>query len=177
MIDGILAKLRGWFDAKPCSLRFNDVPIRKLVLACGGQTGCDHLVCKKCIQNWYGLNRPGKVINVGALTCPFCRRRPAPGTRGCRKMLGLHGWGAAVEEADEWVHAWCKHCGAAKRHTKRSCAEERRDGLRVISVQTGWYCRDCRLGRVKNCPGCGIATEKTYGCNSMKCAYCKTKWC
>jgi len=33
------------------------------------------------------------------------------------------------------------------------------------------------MGDVKECPGCGLPTLKSEGCNHMVCSVCKTDWC
>ena len=43
----------------------------------------------------------------------------------------------------------------------------------------GFKCEDCRPltdGKYKDCPGCGVAVEKTSGCNHITCP-CGTHWC
>jgi hypothetical protein len=35
-----------------------------------------------------------------------------------------------------------------------------------------------KLGiRVKECPGCGVQTEKDGGCDHISCTICDTEWC
>lgn len=53
---------------------------------------------------------------------------------------------------------WCWECSISPYHDGKTC----RDILRQIC---------------KNCPGCGVASEKTKDCNHLKCPRCKTDWC
>ncbi len=165
-------------ETPPCSLCFTPHRRTALRLACGGRKGCAQPICGECFNAWYGTNRRGGVINVGALACPFCRRQPTgrvslPG--GLRFVAGL---AEAVKERGEWVYAWCEGCDGAKRFVERVCAGG------VVEVPAGWRCEECveKLGRkeveerIKMCPACGVATEKVMGCDHMTCQ-CGKHWC
>ena len=46
----------------------------------------------------------------------------------------------------------------------------------------GFRCEDCNDVNIasksfKMCPGCGIMTEKSSGCNHMTCTVCNGHWC
>eukprot|EP00698_Gefionella_okellyi_P006300 TRINITY_DN15682_c0_g1_i1.p1 TRINITY_DN15682_c0_g1~~TRINITY_DN15682_c0_g1_i1.p1 ORF type:complete len:241 (-),score=8.29 TRINITY_DN15682_c0_g1_i1:9-731(-) len=34
-----------------------------------------------------------------------------------------------------------------------------------------------RKGEVAHCPACNVITEKSTGCDSMRCSFCRTVWC
>jgi hypothetical protein len=93
--------------------------------------------------------------------------------------MGIHavaGLRTAVEESGEWIHAWCDHCGHAKRYMERVCAAG------APAEVSSWKCEDCKIYKVlqaKQCPGCGVMTEKTGGCNHITCVVptCGVHWC
>ena len=67
-------------------------------------------------------------------------------------------------------HTFCFTHGDS--HPGKSCAQWARDNLeseketeKVIKSLT------------KPCAGCAVATQKSAGCNHMKCTRCKTEWC
>ncbi|KAL2161853.1 hypothetical protein VTH06DRAFT_7637 [Thermothelomyces fergusii] len=151
-------------QAGTCSLCFASAAHRDLRLACGGRRGCRERICGECARGWYGLNGPGRVINLPALACPFCRRQPTTKVRllpdGLRYLNRLRD---AVEDGGTWVYAWCRGaCASAKRFAPRSCAqgppEEVHDWLYVSR------------------PRCGVATEKVGGCDHVVCV-CGKHWC
>lgn len=110
-----------------------------------------------------------------------------------RQVEGLRD---VIEQAGEWVYAWCAgRCNSAKRYVERACGGAPR-------AVEGWWCAECRalaaaanaaaaaeadevaaaqergerLLVVRDCPGCGVATEKMYGCDHMECV-CGMHWC
>ncbi|KAF7358467.1 RING-type domain-containing protein [Mycena venus] len=129
---------RGEVVLSTCALCFEDMPSTKLVPACG-RTGCAQLVDEGCLQEWYGKNAPGKLLNMMQFTCPFCRRRPTVKmlTRYNREAVVLGGLLSAMDDA-RFFYAWCMHCASAKRAYERtSCMEE---GIAPI---TDFRCEDC----------------------------------
>ncbi|KAH6618268.1 hypothetical protein B0J18DRAFT_483568 [Chaetomium sp. MPI-SDFR-AT-0129] len=149
---------------------------------------------------------PGRLLNPASLQCPFCRRQPTRkalarlGGAG-RQLRGVEGLREVLEESGEWVYAWCAGpCGSAKRYVERVCG-----GLFGGQEVEGWWCGECRArvaavnanaaayaggggtegrGRgdrdrplvVRDCPGCGVTTEKMYGCDHVLCV-CGMHWC
>jgi len=86
----------------------------------------------------------------------------------------------AVEEGGSWVYGWCTDCGFARRFVERVCAAGAPPEL------SNWRCDTCRDSvdptgelQIKNCPGCGTATEKTGGCDHIECPApeCGAHWC
>ncbi|KFY24877.1 hypothetical protein V491_01980 [Pseudogymnoascus sp. VKM F-3775] len=76
----LITELRSWVsrrrtESSSCSLCFLSFNKDDLLPSCG-RTGCAQRICKGCLGNWYGLNVAGGLINIAALSCPFCRRRP-----------------------------------------------------------------------------------------------------
>ncbi|OBT42796.1 hypothetical protein VE00_06586 [Pseudogymnoascus sp. WSF 3629] len=179
----IVAELRSWVirrrtESGTCSLCFVSFKKSDLIASCG-RTGCSQRVCKGCLGHWYGLNVAGGLINIAALSCPFCRRRPVA------KTFAKHGFGIhavaeledAVKEAGEWIYAWCEACGVAKQYMQRVCANGAPPEVK------GWKCEPCETAKVgerfKACPGCGTMVEKVDGCDHITCTVegCETEWC
>jgi hypothetical protein len=112
-LTDLRAELHSWIQRRtaektPCSLCFTELPNAKLLSACR-RTRCNQKICSSCLHGWYGQNRPGTIINMTALYCPFCRRAPSAPTIAAYGM-GIHAAGdlkAAVEERGQWIHAWC----------------------------------------------------------------------
>jgi hypothetical protein len=182
--EDVRMQLKSWVIARhvesgDCSLCFNTNRKSLLLPACG-RTGCLQKVCTDCLQGWYGLNAPGRIINTSALACPFCRRAPTAKTLA-RYGLGIHYVGnlrAAVENSGEWIYAWCSRCSHAKAYMERSCAAGA-----PMDVEN-WICEGCSiLGHneleLKHCPGCGVLTEKIDGCDHIECTVlsCQVHWC
>lgn len=160
-------------ESAVCSLCFADNRKDNIRLACG-RKGCHQLICNDCMQGWYGINGPGRLINIAALSCPFCRRRPVPKTIanfGLTRLINLRG---AVERAGSWIYAWCIECDTAKEYMERACEAG------APAELSGWKCEGCQLPggkiRIKPCPSCGILTEKDGGCDHITC-HCGKHWC
>ena len=188
--EQLVQALRTWVVSRrveqgTCSLCFNDISKRNLRPACG-RRGCKQEVCEPCMQAWYGINKCGGVINVAALCCPFCRRQPSTQAGIPSELRCMGGLKEAVEEsrAGAWIYAWCASCGFAKQYMERVCAE----GAPPAAL-ANWRCTECverqatREGRVltltRNCPGCGVESEKASGCDHVVCpvATCGVHWC
>jgi hypothetical protein len=93
--------------------------------------------------------------------------------------MGIHAVGdlaIAVRDKGQWISAWCRQCGHAKRYIERLCAAGA-----PVELQD-WVCDDCKDhtgDKIKKCPGCGTMTEKTSGCDHITCTVdgCGTHWC
>ncbi|KAL8338988.1 hypothetical protein RB598_007350 [Gaeumannomyces tritici] len=139
----VLTSLASWVlsrraESGLCTLCFSSTRKDLLRLACGGRSGCRQRVCAPCHAAWYGQNRAGAILNLAALDCPFCRRRPTPAAVPAA-VASLAGLRDAVAERGQWVHAWCAGpCGAAKRYVERVCAA----GGAPAEID-GWTCEDC----------------------------------
>lgn len=185
--SSLLAALAEWVSSRrvqagTCTLCFSsNLPKHALRPACGGRRGCDQPICGDCARAWYGRNARGRLLDLAALACPFCRRPPTPRAalpRGLRYLAGLRD---AVAERGTWVYAWCAGCGCARRFAERDCARG------APAEVEGWRCEECAAAAaqvapgevvvvVKECPGCGVATEKVAGCDHIACR-CGTHWC
>ncbi|KAL7941196.1 hypothetical protein V8C42DRAFT_335601 [Trichoderma barbatum] len=178
--DEVKASLLNWVrsrrtESATCSLCFSNVRKGDALPACG-RSGCHQLICSSCRDSWYGINSPGRILNIPALHCPFCRRRPAPKAINKFRLHQIGLLRAAIEESGSWIYAWCKDCGFAKQHVERVCAAG------APAELVNWVCEECtpyldvEKRRIRRCPGCGVATEKMYGCDHITCP-CGTHWC
>ncbi|OBT79327.1 hypothetical protein VF21_01841 [Pseudogymnoascus sp. 05NY08] len=178
----IISELRSWVtrrktESGTCSLCFVSFKKHDLLASCG-RTGCSQRICKGCLGHWYGLNVAGGLINIAALSCAFCRRRPVSKTFA-KHGFGIHavaGLKDAVREAGEWIYAWCEACGVAKQYMQRVCANGAPPEVK------GWKCEPCGAveeGVFKECPGCTTMVQKVDGCNHITCTVegCETEWC
>ncbi|KAI1499927.1 hypothetical protein F5X99DRAFT_419581 [Biscogniauxia marginata] len=197
----IKAELSRWIksrraEAGTCSLCFSNFKKDALRSACG-RSACQQPICDGCRRNWHDVNARGQIIRVGALYCPFCRRRPAPNAVPRTAGGGITTLGNlrhAVDEADTWIYAWCNECGFARRFAERTCVQGAPPELRH------WRCDECRdreererereerarertaatpSPKIKNCPGCDTPTEKRDGCDHIHCPMpgCGVDWC
>lgn len=159
-VPAVIKDLESWIlrrktEQGTCSLNFCTRKKQDLPLVCG-RSGCSQRACAGCLEKWYGLNSAGRIINTGALNCPFCQRTPTT------KTLAKHGTGIhtvanlkqAVSEKGEWIYAWCRRCDHAKQYMERVCAAG------APAEINNWECEECEaIGRkplmFKNCPGCG----------------------
>ncbi|TID19665.1 hypothetical protein E2P81_ATG06831 [Venturia nashicola] len=141
----LIDQLREWISRRhaeqgTCSLCFSNLRKSDINPACG-RHGCDQGICRSCLAGWYGLNAAGKIINISALSCPFCRRAPTA------KTLHAYGMGInavcnlqeGVEKKGQWIYAWCKDCTTAKPYLERVCARGAPPGI------TDWICEECQL--------------------------------
>lgn len=181
-------ELKGWVESRrvetgSCGLCFSNVKKVQLRLACG-RRGCPQLICNGCRQQWYGMNRPGQIINIAAMHCPFCRRMPTHSVIRPFAIASLAGLQRTIDNNGTWIHAWCRSCDTARQYMERVCAAGAPENLQR------WRCDDCELENarklrskfaslsepVKPCPGCNVMTVKDGGCNHMSCP-CGTHWC
>jgi len=181
-VPDVVEQLKSWISRRKtesgtCSLCFSSIRKSDVLLACG-RKGCAQRICKGCLKGWYGLNAPGRMINTAALSCPFCRRDPT-GKTLAKYGMGIHAVGDlanAVRDKGQWISAWCRQCGHAKRYIERVCAAGAPVELK------DWACDDCKdyTGqKVKKCPGCATMTEKISGCDHITCTVpgCGAHWC
>lgn len=156
-----------------CSLCFFDFAPSSLRSACG-RNGCKQRICSGCIKSWYSLNEIGRIINTAAVSCPFCRRIPAPKIARRHRITDIGSLSKALAESGTWIHAWCWRCNHAKPYMERVCANGAPEPV------SRWRCEECTPvpdeSTAKFCPGCGVLTEKSSGCHHMTCP-CGEHWC
>lgn len=145
----LISQLASWISGRRvesgvCSLCFSNFRKVDLNPACG-RRGCEQRICQGCLGSWYGLNSAGRIINIAALSCPFCRRAPTARTLH-NYGLGIHAVGDlqdAVANAGQWVYAWCTDCSRAKQYLERVCAAGAPQELE------GWTCESCQQQRAE----------------------------
>ncbi|KAF3919913.1 hypothetical protein AA313_de0200074 [Arthrobotrys entomopaga] len=181
----LLEEYKKWISSntieyKTCNLCFDSsFKLQDLHEACG-RRGCHNKICTDCIKGWYGMNSPGKVVNLNSLQCPFCRRAPqAKILRGYGlNVATLAGVKEAVEKRGRWIFGWCIDCDTAKPYIERVCAA----GGQPVELNN-FRCETCEEKKrkpgprdIKPCPKCTVMTEKLYGCNHITCP-CGEHWC
>ncbi|OHE91345.1 dihydroxyacid dehydratase [Colletotrichum orchidophilum] len=179
--DKIFDSLRTWVqsrrtEAGVCSLCFSNIRKTDIRKACG-RSGCHQQICNGCMKDWYGLNVRGRLLNLAALSCPFCRRQPTIKTVSRFGISHIGDLQTAATDR-EWIYGWCRDCGFARRYAERVCAT----GAPEIS---DWSCDECKESKgakrlkVRKCPGCGTPTEKMGGCDHITCTVpgCHAHWC
>lgn len=190
VVQQIFARVdKGTVELGTCTLCFENAPHSTLRAACG-RTGCAQRVDEECQRAWYGANKPGLLLNLMQLTCPFCRRIPATKTlaKFNAQAAALGGLKEALADRG-WYYAWCEDCGFAKRAVERACC----DGDRLPNIDH-FCCEQCEEHRrqhpqpqfgqsidtagpkVVACPTCEVYVEKTVGCNHITCQ-CGTHFC
>ncbi|KAK8084912.1 hypothetical protein PG997_006183 [Apiospora hydei] len=153
-------------------------------LKLGGKMARNTEEIKACLLG--GSNRAKPSLGPAAYASEISRSK----ARACglhvvgpvaRKRSALTVTPNAVQESGSWLYAWCVSCGHAKRFAERVCARG------APAELTGWRCDDCQptvaaaskgeTGEIfRECPNCGVATEKTGDCNHMTCV-CGAQWC
>ena len=66
-------------------------------------------------------------------------------------------------------HTFCFAHGDS--HPGKSCSQWARDNMDAEKKT-----EEVIKSFTKPCPGCNVATQKSAGCNHMKCTQCKTEW-
>ena len=162
-------------EREDCALCFEPMskgPNGRLFPACG-RKGCGSKACGACLDAWYGEPKPGRIVLTANLRCPFCKRPPVD------KTLRRHGRDAmAIVRSDGvegWYLAWCTACYRLEPAVEKACTQ-----IEGVPVVSGFRCEGCNLTSAelvtKDCPGCGVTTEKVSGCGHMTCV-CDTHWC
>ena len=141
--------------------------------ACG-RKGCTQRLCNSCGTNWYGVLKPGTMIQERHLVCPFCTRKPD--ARAIRRWCPEIIWFNAQTNLDPAnYHAWCVECNKAKILGVRACGA-------APALAENWRCDDCtnlkyqKDSIYKACPSCEVLVERTHGCNHITCQ-CGAHWC
>jgi hypothetical protein len=161
-----------------CLLCYGTFPLNSLKPACGN---CTHQLCEPCAKGWYSQNSPGNIVLETYSKCPFCKQLP--------KFDVIKNYNRILCQFNNRKHhfdptcyeAWCQTCGIISEFAGKECAND-------IPVLNGQFkCSVCKIKEDrldpsefhKECPGCGVMTYKTGGCNHMTCIMdgCKTHWC
>lgn len=165
-----------------CNLCFEERALNALHTACGH---CGASACGDCMQRWYGQLKPGCLYVPAEGLCPFCKRAPKaqilrPFNRMACRLTGR----SKLELRADVYYGWCASCFQIKEAMPRECATE-------PPALRNWQCEECQekrlakrldqdeesvRARTRQCPGCGMGTVKSYGCDHMSCP-CGTHWC
>ncbi|CAF1222544.1 unnamed protein product [Rotaria sordida] len=186
-------QIMGWIQSGEservtCYICCSDVRRAQMDNSCGNKL-CRAETCIECLTNWYQTVKPGSIVLVANLLCPFCKQAPRA------KILKKYNEQACTilradkkDDIDEhWYYGWCLECYKVKKAQQKICSA---DG--EIPVLKDFVCDDCIDSRkipvtfnVKYCPGldkttneiCGVATSKNGGCNHITCTACYSHWC
>ena len=172
--EEIVTEVTSGATTATCDFCFDQVPLGGLDTACGK---CNHFLCTACLSRWYGQPSPGCIVLPPHLQCPFCKQVPLWSVmKRYNKRLANVMSGGDDPFDTEWYVAWCTSCSTLKRHSERVCAQ----GVPEVD---NFCCLRCRCDDapvyVKNCPGCGVSTEKASGCSHITCPIetCGSHWC
>eukprot|EP00397_Hematodinium_sp_SG-2012_P009789 GEMP01009884.1.p1 GENE.GEMP01009884.1~~GEMP01009884.1.p1 ORF type:complete len:494 (+),score=70.14 GEMP01009884.1:263-1744(+) len=109
----------------------------------------------------------------------FLAQQNDPSLRECPKCLILVAPQVSPDGLDDLVpEMMCKRrCITfcyyhSLQHVGRTCDEFARDEAKMIRMNEKFL-----QGGGKQCPMCGILTEKNAGCNQMTCGACHRNWC
>ncbi len=186
-VDSVHDQLINWINAgyaerEECSMCFEDFNKQhnKLAFSCNYKN-CGVKCCKSCLTKWYNseYTKPGCVINLSNLSCPFCKKTP-----NINKLSKFNSQICELKSFDmeslksDYYYAWCMHCHSVKEYCEKVCSQ-----VMPTDVKN-FICQECCEMKnenivIKDCPKCGIKTEKTGGCNHINCVYqnCNCHWC
>lgn len=176
-LDELKTRVESWVgsgraERGTCQLCFEEKHKRSLHFMCDRKR-CSAQACQECLTSWYGQVQPGRILNATNLNCPYCRCRPS--TRVIKKFNNAI---CSLKEYPKWDsawhYAWCVRCNKAKQYMERVCAAT----IETVHATKEFVCEDCTTApsKFKHCPECGVAVEKTSGCDHITCA-CGTHWC
>jgi hypothetical protein len=185
LFDHIRDQVVNGEHTKDCCFCYEPTHISQMYPLCGN---CPNRVCKPCGERHYGTITPGNVVNPTQMHCPMCKRKPT------RKVINgynphfrnLMGTAQYVFDPNAF-YAWCVDCNRICEAGQMACTA---DG-QMPDFHGTYKCDDCRaaaatliLGaapsiNAKDCPECGVATEKAGGCNHITCPNrsCQAHWC
>ena len=185
LFGNILNQVENGEHTKDCCFCYESFHISQMYPICGN---CPNWVCKPCGERYYGVITPGNIVNPAQMHCPMCKRKPI------RKVINsynphfsrLNGTAQHVFDPRAF-YAWCIDCNNICEAGQMACTG---DG-QMPDFHSIYKCDDCRvvasvalLGaapsiNAKDCPTCGVATEKAGGCNHITCPNlsCHAHWC
>ncbi|CAF3950520.1 unnamed protein product, partial [Rotaria sordida] len=177
----------GQCERVTCYICCNDVARAQIDDTCGNKLCCAE-ACTECLTSWYQDVKPGCIVLVTHLLCPFCKHAPNG------KILKKYNKQACTilradkrNDIDEhWYYAWCIDCYKVKKAQEKIC-----NANGEIPMLTNFMCDDCteirknsKTKSIKYCPGlngkneiCGVAISKKDGCNHITCTACYSHWC
>ena len=185
LFDHIREQVETGEHIKDCCFCYEPTHISQLYSLCGN---CPNRVCKPCGERHYGAITPGNLVNPTQMHCPMCKRKPT------RKVINgynqhfryLMGTAQHVFNPHAF-YAWCNDCNRICEAGQMACTA---DG-QMPDYNGAYKCEDCRVTaaasildaapsiNAKECPECGVATEKASGCNHITCTNrsCQSHWC
>lgn len=155
---------------------------------CGiaGKPNCTGVICTGCVYKLWDFAKPGCIVEMSAINCPFCRRAICQKNSANHPIKNLIVPENASTIALQNTMAWCIACNTLKPLAQRACGEH---GANANA--TGFVCLDCLpprastapVDRVFNCPRCSsevckaIATNGVIntGCNHVECVACASR--
>ena len=174
-----------------CSLCCEEVdPHSGLSAICGiaGKPNCTGVICTGCVYKLWDFAKPGCIVEMSAICCPFCRRAICQKSSANHPIKNLIVPENASVIALQNTMAWCITCNTLKPLAQRACCEHA-----AIATVTGFVCLDCRppsseettasVDRVFNCPRCSSEVCKAIstggvintGCNHVECVTCASR--
>lgn len=141
---------------------------QKDVTVCGNK-GCVAKLCDICCTGHYGKVKPGGIVTMNMLDCPYCKRRATETTYSKWCDGGLINFDMMK---DEHYYALCKECGKTSYYSDKQCAD-------MSSPNTQHYvCIECLPDAFfVDCPRCNVKIEKEDGCNKLHCTLCDAFFC
>ena len=153
-----------------------------------GAPNCTGVICTACVYRLWDFVKPGCVVELSAIGCPFCRRGICPKNSANHPIKNLIVPAESGTLARQNTMAWCVTCNTLKVLAPRACGEHAAD-------VTGFVCTDCRpppvssshanVDRVFDCPRCSAEVCKQIstagvlntGCNHVECVACGAHLC
>ncbi len=122
-VENLKVEVARWVSSEKaelgtCMFCFDDMGKFRLSPVCNRKK-CSSKACGECLMGWYGIPKPGCVVNVCNLRCAFCREDPSV------KVLRKYNTQicAIKEMPTEWrsehVYAWCVRCYKIKIYVDR----------------------------------------------------------
>lgn len=119
---------------------------------------CSVFVHEECYQSWFRVNRPGSILRINNLKCPFCKQY-STSNKVCDNLN------------PEYNYFICMRCTQIKNYSGQICM----DINNLICDNCAAPSEITEMSTIKLCPVCEIAIEKHGGCNNIICQ-CGAEW-
>lgn len=165
-----------------CPMCIEDRPVRAMVEICGS---CPNRVCQTCANTWYSQFVIGRVVNEAQTQCPYCKSKPKHALIKHQHLSQIRNLrpnktngGNTCPWSPDYIYAACYRCLTVQPAVARDCAG-------AVPDINNFVCEGCRASQTnmptvntitKECPSCGVQTEKRGGCNHLSCT-CGAHWC
>jgi hypothetical protein len=155
-----------------------------------GKPNCTGVICTGCVYKLWDFAKPGCIVEMSAIHCPFCRRAICQKSSANHPIKNLIVPENASTIALQNTMAWCIACNTLKPLAQRACGEY---AAIANANATPFVCLDCRppssegttapVDRVFNCPRCSSEVCKAIstggvintGCNHVECVACGSR--